>query len=220
MRTLFTHYWSHAFDNIIVFNESLKITTYTFAAFNPSTSVAFIPSEYKTSITKWGNVPYIYQAEGYEPEVYIDYFKKTYSTGYDVSSGKGDICRYMSAKGMVSGNWRMPKDREFVKLVAIQSKGGDFIEPAPLPSSSTGEDKISSGWTFGSSPATVFFPAGGGRDANGGLTKMGSEGYYRSCSPSSLYNFFANCLMLNNIVADWRQNKNMAVGNSVRCVLE
>lgn len=58
-------------------------------------------------------------------DAFVNYFDSDYfsakgeptTEGYDAKAGYGDICRYMSDKGWVEGNWRMPTRRELELLI-------------------------------------------------------------------------------------------------------
>lgn len=51
----------------------------------------------------------------------------TYAGGYgfDAADGTGDICRYITSKGWVEGNWRMPRANEFTPLFTANRGGGN-----------------------------------------------------------------------------------------------
>lgn len=56
-----------------------------------------------------------------------DAFKGKYTVlGYDATNAYGDICRYMSDKGWVEGNWRMPTRRELELLDNETKAVGEF----------------------------------------------------------------------------------------------
>ncbi len=45
-----------------------------------------------------------------------DFVNYNSGTGFDAAADKGDICRYISSKGWVEGNWRMPTASEYSAL--------------------------------------------------------------------------------------------------------
>jgi hypothetical protein len=52
--------------------------------------------------------------------------------GYDVAADKGDICRYISSQGWVSGSWRMPRNSDFSTLIYTSAvTNGGFDQTLP-----------------------------------------------------------------------------------------
>ena len=144
-------------------------------------------------------------------------------TGYNVSADKGDICRYISAKGWVPAgeNWRLPTMSEFQELMdefggfpySVQyPANGGFTNINYLTPSTPGYDaawdngywQVPSGRWLGSGatadaatgeqatkiPGTnsVYFPAGGNRNANGDASIVGYNGFAWSGSSYNTMN--------------------------------
>jgi hypothetical protein len=78
--------------------------------------IVFTPSEYTgAEPSTWIDVPFGLSASGDLSD-------------YDAETGIGDICRYISAKGWVSGSWRMPTQTEYSTFIASgvgEVSGGD-----------------------------------------------------------------------------------------------
>ncbi|MDR1345020.1 MAG: hypothetical protein LBJ39_06675 [Tannerellaceae bacterium] len=110
----------------------------------------------------------------------------------DGSTGVGDICKYLTEKGLAPGSpakkWRMPTSNEF-ETTASYSKtttwGGimtsDQADGSYIINDSRGYTKTGIG--------TPFFPSSGYRDSNGTLGNVGSDGYYWSGSPGGAHSY-------------------------------
>ncbi|NDV85001.1 hypothetical protein D0T87_23975, partial [Bacteroides sp. 51] len=144
------------------------------------------------------------------------------NTGYNASTGKGDICRYISAKGWVEGSWRLPTSAEQQTFLEASGKSpvnssfygtpnGTFT--AFTVSNVNGLDQISSYVQL----LDQRFPASGHRSITGDATNPGSGGFF--WSGSSLYSTSGFAMML--------RSQGMCLGNyprqlasPVRCVRE
>jgi uncharacterized protein YjdB len=159
------------------------------------------------------------------------------NTGFDAAADKGDICRYISSKGWVEGDWRMPLASE-IQALADPLKGGknvvwtgstwSVIEGGMGPDNGWGNGfyQPESGFFFGvgatagenrENPATgVAFAASGKRDwmAAGSVRVINSSGYAWSTSSygttTSLLHIYSYTYRLN--VANRKD------GLPVRCV--
>ncbi|NDV84960.1 hypothetical protein D0T87_23760 [Bacteroides sp. 51] len=124
---------------------------------NFSTSqILYKPDEYTAAISSWATIPYVNETTApFNDNVQTDDDFATYNnnTGYNASTGKGDICRYISAKGWVEGSWRLPTTAEQKTLLAASSTSpvssshygspvGTFSEFTP--SDASGLEQISS----------------------------------------------------------------------------
>lgn len=85
--------------------------------------IVFKPVEYTGSLpTRWAEIPYLDptpltpKGDDVDKMTYDAFYDKYGPKGYDAEAGKGDICRYISDKGWVEGDWRMPTGREFSNL--------------------------------------------------------------------------------------------------------
>lgn len=100
----------------------------------------------------WVNIPYVDETIGkfatYD-QAEDDFYNyndgsNTGGPGYSSNSDKGDICRYISARGWVEGNWRLPTQAEYNALIAeiggtegAISNGGNFVDiPTGTPDES------------------------------------------------------------------------------------
>jgi hypothetical protein len=110
-----------------------------------SSSLAFIPSEYKGAVpTNIKDVPY-------------DTLDTKDIIGFDASAATGDICRYISSKGWVSGSWRMPTTEDLSSF-STSTTGNPFWVDG------TFDTPVANGTAIcnaGLSAVSRFFPAGG-----------------------------------------------------------
>lgn len=57
----------------------------------------------------------------------------TMGPGYSSTSDRGDICRYISARGWVEGNWRLPTQQEYNELIAEIGGGEGSVSNGKYP---------------------------------------------------------------------------------------
>lgn len=197
-----------------------------------ASSVLYKPDEYATTISDlWTSVPYAdntpYTATNttqFSNNVQTDDDFAGYNggLGYNASKGVGDICRYISDKGWVEGNWRMPTSAEQEALLVASGVSnvnsnywgipiGNFISVTSYDK--TGGSKILSYMQL----SELFFPAAGYRYGVGALTNVALSGFYWSgSSGTSTDGYSINVLSLGaELIPTSRQS---AV--SVRCVRE
>jgi uncharacterized protein (TIGR02145 family) len=177
---------------------------------NPSSSYPtwnqqmFIPTEYT------GGTPSSYANIPYDTGTAV-------LSSYNAAAGTGDICRYITAKGWVSGRWRMPTTTELQNLYnAGSSKVGSF--GAQSATDYDGWTDITSGYNFGSGSNQRFFPAAGSRTTDGTLNYVGTSGYYWSASPynsSSAYSLYFYSTYVGPATSNDKQ-----LAFSVRCIAE
>lgn len=160
--------------------------------------------------------------------------------GYNISTNKGDICRYITARGWVpSGErWRLPKQSELGALMAeasVSNNGGfsNVITSPNTPANVNGFWEVLSGRWLGKGAATagasrgteqvpgnssVYFPAGGSRASDDGSTGYaGYNGY--SWSGSSYSTTYAYSLGIYSSYAS-RSSLTRGDGFTVRCIRE
>ncbi|WP_293674751.1 FISUMP domain-containing protein, partial [uncultured Parabacteroides sp.] len=162
--------------------------------------------------------------------------------GFNASTNKGDICRYISDRGWVQGKWRLPTSDEqqaLINEVTSVSNNGGFgnITGAPNTGNNAhGFWQVPSGRWLGAGAAadaarntgkaaelvpgssSVYFPAGGYRNvSNGNTSYAGSVGY--SWSASSYTTAGAYSLYVNSGTAYW-YGCNRNDGFTVRCIRE
>ncbi|NDV84961.1 BACON domain-containing protein, partial [Bacteroides sp. 51] len=158
------------------------------ASFSTS-QILYKPAEYTNTISSWTTIPYVYETTApFNDNVQTDDDFATYNnnTGYNASTGKGDICRYISAKGWAEGSWRLPTAAEQLALMEASGKNtsyygspnGNFA--VQTASNVNGLDQIPSYVQL----LDPRFPASGFRDTNGDLSATGNTGYFWSCSSS------------------------------------
>lgn len=106
---------------------------------------------------------------------------------------KGDICKYISRTGAVSGSWRMPTAKEFnavgladntlVPWTAVTTPWAEFGNFGAESGNAQGTSLLSSGGTYTVNGISNSFPPSGyRRDSDGALFYVGQFGYYWSSS--------------------------------------
>ena len=99
----------------------------------PTGHVVYNPTSVSSYI--WDDVPYIDEVSAAFPSnsnVNRDDFAAYNSnTGFDEAAGLGDICRYITSKGWVSGKWRLPTAHEIYLLAGtVNVPNGEFTAVA------------------------------------------------------------------------------------------
>jgi hypothetical protein len=182
-----------------------------------TTYVVFSPSEYEgTTVSSYADIPYMTEAKERNPN--LDQFATTYgSTGYDAAAGKGDICRYITAHGWVSGRWRMPTSTELQNYYKQGSVAtGSF---SAIPGTNTdGTTGISQGYYFGTGAEQRFFPAVGYRSVEGVLNRVGIYGTYWTSSPFNNGNAYN--MLFDYGYVDYGSQSYKQWASSVRCIAE
>lgn len=139
-----------------------------------ASAIGFKPSEYSGIPSAWTDMPYM-------P------FTKTITGSYNAIAGTGDICKYLSDKGMIGAPgtvWRMPTSvEEGNKLGEMtQVKYGDWV------ASTTYLDLVPSGVFIGENASIATDPANPPK----GTVFIPAVGFYSYISPDyhllSLYN--------------------------------
>ncbi|MDR1345021.1 MAG: hypothetical protein LBJ39_06680 [Tannerellaceae bacterium] len=140
----------------------------------------------------------------------------------DDSKGVGDICKYLTKKGLAPGSpakkWRMPTSNEFNASSGNYTSSGTYGFLLPSLANGTWENANKPGKTK-SGTGSPFFPASGfRRHFDGALVgAVGTSGYYWSSSPS--YTSAHNLYFDNSSISPNNIN-NHSFGFSVRCVQE
>ena len=213
-----------------------------------SSQILFSPSG--TTNYTWANIPYIsettgkFGTHGTDEDDFAGYDggSNTNGPGFNASTNKGDICRYISDRGWVQGKWRLPTSDEqqaLINEVTSVSNNGGFgnITGAPNTGNNAhGFWQVPSGRWLGAGAAadaarntgkaaelvpgssSVYFPAGGYRYySNGNTTNAG----YNGCSWSASSNSTANAYYLSVYSggAYW-SNYYRDYGFTVRCIRE
>lgn len=177
--------------------------------YSTSSSILFSPTG--TTDYTWAAIPYIDNTDtdtrftSSHTTAEDDFATYNSNTGYNATTGKGDICRYISdEKGWVSGSWRLPTADELKALYGTGMGNVAYGETpwenqifAPVGSNSFGDHAngfwqpstgrlLGEGATDSDTPANpaagVFFPAGGNRNPNGAARNAGNYGFYWSGS--------------------------------------
>ncbi|NDV85004.1 hypothetical protein D0T87_23990, partial [Bacteroides sp. 51] len=194
-------------------------------AFSASSSILYKPEEYTTAITSWTTIPYVNETTApFNDDVQTEDDFATYNsnTGYNASTGKGDICRYISAKGWVAGSWRLPTYAE--QKTFLEAAGQSPVSPSyygtPIgtftaftASNANGLDQIPSYVQL----LDQRFPASGSRRTNGALLNAGGNGYFWSGSSYSTTNGFLMHVYSSGAIQDGLSRRN---GFVARCVRE
>jgi hypothetical protein len=160
-------------------------------------NITYSPSGNKTFA--WNTIPY---GDNWTENDFATYNN---NTGYDAAADKGDICRYITAKGWVNGSWRIPTLTELYNLmtetevVMCGTVNAYINNNVPVFSDGGGTYgygywQISAGILMGSGANTgvsitnpsvgVFFPFAGAVNLNPAVPMLavGSRGVYSSSS--------------------------------------
>lgn len=187
--------------------------------------------------SSWNNVPHISETSApFDDKDKSDDNFAGYNggTGFDESTGKGDVCRYISAKGWVDGNWRLPTASELNDLsdegaIVYGSKGSnnnDYIQEGSVNGMpySYGYYQISYGYMLGLGAISgdnrawpsggLFFPTSGYRNSIGTVGDTEWTGYSSAGSSEKKKGF---CLSVGNGGVKL-SSVERGVGLSVRCV--
>lgn len=185
----------------------------------------------------WTDIPYISEMTSpFNNSVTTEDDFATYNnnTGFNAAEGKGDICRYISAQGWVSGKWRLPTADEIEKLIDEQTSvsNGSFTRMLVTPNGANyygynayGYYQHESGRWLGTGATLssgviipligVYFSAGGCRGIDGLTNNVGGVGYY--WSGSSVSTKFSYHLAIDPSMAIG-QSCFRQFGNPVRCI--
>ena len=210
-----------------------------------SNQILFSPNG--TTNYTWANIPYAsettgkFGTHGTDEDDFAGYDggSNTNGPGFNASTNKGDICRYISSQpGWQHGKWRLPTSAEqqaLINEVTSVSNNGGFgnITGAPNTGNNAhGFWQVPSGRWLGAGAAnvntrgteavpgssSVYFPAGGYRYySNGSTNYAGSYGY--SWSGSSYNTANAYNLYVGSGGAYWSNNYRF-YGFTVRCIRE
>lgn len=172
----------------------------------------------------WDNIPRVGDAEAITSNPPSDKGDKDRNYLYeitDASTGKGDICRYLTeqAGGLIHGRkWRMPTRKEFEDCYSSMYSG----KSDAAADDDTGKQEMPTGRTM---DGKVFFPASGYRKEGDGLLRyVGSRGYYWSGTSNRIkddsnYIYGGNWDFWSNYMGQ-DSGSSRSYGYSVRCVAE
>ena len=213
-----------------------------------TSQILFSPNNVKNYT--WANIPYAnettgkFGTDGTDEDDFAGYDggSNTNGPGFNASTNKGDICRYISDRGWVQGKWRLPTSDEqqaLINEVTSVSNNGGFgnITGAPNTGNNAhGFWQVPSGRWLGAGAAadaarntgkaaelvpgssSVYFPAGGCRyGSNGNTGNAGGNGY--SWSASSYSTTGAYNLGVTSGNAGWGSSSRN-FGFTVRCIRE
>lgn len=213
---------------------STTSTAYT-AGHYPSGHILFSPTG--TYNYAWTSIPYISETTGKfgNSDRAEDDFKwyGEYDIGYyesGTNGGKGDICRYISKQGWVSGSWRLPTGDEIAKLFD-EGKALNGFSVVAVPNdneSAYGYYKINNGGWLGKGASTsagvaiptegIFYPLAGCRLSAGVSAYSGKYGWNwsgSSYSATHAYDTQIGEVTVSNVSSQQRN-----YGLPVRCVRE
>ncbi len=155
---------------------------------------------------------------------FVDYMD---GKGFDEATGKGDICRYISSRGWVKGDWRMPTHADLGELpnyVVWGDDGWKDIGAAPNEANNiNGFYQPLSGYFLGGDvsrqddpgdPAHGYSFSASGYHGNGGVQHTGYRGFIWLASSSGVE--YAFCMGGNKIPDTPYQPRE--AGFSIRCV--
>ncbi|GHV29895.1 hypothetical protein FACS1894177_01550 [Bacteroidia bacterium] len=168
-----------------------------------------------TAAPAWNAIPHVTS----DPGTYPRDAKYLTETAYDTISGVGDICKYLTERGLApkGKRWRMPTSAEF-------GEAGDYgnVGAASWGAVSTVNADGTTAFTNGVQLRklnTPFFPASGYRSYSmGAFGNVGTYGYAWSSSSSSSSNGFG--LFFRSVVAGPANDGDRMFGFPVRCVSE
>ena len=203
----------------ISLNSSYKTYTPIFNSANPTTST------WSSGATSWGN---FYITDSGSPYGQTSAYLNDAAQNEDVDyiAKKGDICKYLSKTGAVSGNWRMPTAKEFNPEIyggggwygsgnTIWTPFGSFgIESGNVQ----GTTQFSSGGIYTVNGSSSRFPASGYRyvGENGALYNVGQNGLYWSSSASNATEGFSLLFSNGSVIPAYSGSRQD--GFVVRCV--
>lgn len=172
----------------------------------------------------WDKIPRVGDAEAITSNPPSDKGDKDRNYLYEItdgSTGKGDICRYLTeqAGGLIHGRkWRMPTRKEFEDCYSSMYSG----KSDAAADDATGKQEMPTGRTM---DGKVFFPASGYRKEGDGLLRyVGSRGYYWSGTSNRIkddsnYIYGGNWDFWSNYMGQ-DSGSSRSYGYSVRCVAE
>ena len=203
----------------------------------------------------WANIPYAsetsgkFGTHGTDEDDFAGYDggSNTNGPGFNASTNKGDICRYISDQGWVQGRWRLPTSAEQQVLIneatSVSNNGGfGNVTGAPTGNNSYGNyingywQPASGRWLGAGAAAdaarntgkaaelvpgssSVYFPAGGVRNYSNGDTYFAGN-YGSGWSGSSTNTTGAYYLGVSSGNASWNYDYFRTYGFPVRCVRE
>ncbi len=149
------------------------------------------------------------------------------NTDANYTAYKGDICKYLSKTGAVSGNWRMPTAEEFnaagvaengsVAWTTVTTPWAKFGDFAATTSNALGTTLISSGGRYTVNGSSSSFPASGYCSTSGTLYAVGQYGIYCSSSAYTDSTYGFNLYFYSSYVYPANVS-NRQSGFAVRCV--
>lgn len=145
----------------------------------------------------WGSIPHVGETDGKFGPIYSrerDSFENyndgsnILGPGYSSTSDRGDICRYISARGWVEGNWRLPTQQEYDELIAEIGGGEGSVSNGKYPISDPFMVTPNESNSYGSS-YNGFWQPEPGRWLGEGATRDGVRGAAAELIPggSSVY---------------------------------
>jgi len=174
-------------------SSTLYVPSYRSGAPGSSTWSSGSPSS--KGYNNWKDIPGYYLVYIYSSDKSGSFLNEAVqNTPANYAAYKGDICKYLSTTGAVSGKWRMPTASELGEETpsnawsAPWTKFGRFA--AVGRTAPEGTTVLSSGATYDYFGFKTRFPASGFRDyAYGVLTSVGQMGEYWSCTAENNQNF-------------------------------
>jgi hypothetical protein len=171
------------------------------------------------------NVPYMTYTNSQGLPYDVDFL----SGAADYANKKGDICRYLSAIGAVSGSYRMPTASELL----LSSNHDQTIYQSGVPAANYWTRVGGSSWSYVATNSsgtgvipfganhndkTVFPAAGNVGNNDGTIFEVGYRGRYWSSTPASMYT--ANVLFFSESLSREYYTGSMHLSSSVRCLLD
>ncbi len=202
----------------------------TYVTYTPTyNSITPASSTWSTGSTTWG-VFYLTDvvSDGGQTSTYLN--DDAQNTDANYVAYKGDICKYLSKTGAVSGSWRMATAKELNAAGLADDNASVSWTTSTTPWASFGsfDDQtssvnaqgtfsLSSGGTYTVNGSSSRFPASGCYYPDGTLDRVGQNGY---CWSSSAYtgSTYGYDLSFNSSLVGPANHLNRQRGFAVRCV--
>ncbi len=168
----------------------------TYTTYSPTyNSTTPTNSTWATGTTYFASIAYFTDevANGGQTNTFLN--DAAQNTDANYAAYKGDICKYLSKTGAVSGSWRMPTAEEFnaagladngsVTWTTVTTPWAKFGDFAAASGNAQGTTQISSGGTYAVNGSSNSFPASGSFRNTDGLFAVGQSGNYWSCSTAT-----------------------------------
>ncbi len=195
-----------------------------------SSHIVFVPQGHNNVYTLLSQIPLFDETTG-AVGTEDDFLNTWPDKGYDIASGLGDICRYISDQGWVEGRWRTPRPGEINEVVALgRTAQGSWDIPTLTNPTGYGTAPIYSGYMTGGKqtgpitqpdPEVVFLPAAGQRSSSGQYQYFGRWGSYWGASLKvDEYRVGATAIHFDQTSLISEAGLDTKITRSIRCIRE